>query len=111
MAGFVRSFGDERRPLSAAFSSDTGERIRSLPVEVLVIAGPGVDLGVANPAFEAAGALMLVFLPCRGVIHSAARAGEYFGRPDAVGHFDIRLTAVPFLSLFVQVYPRDLSKT
>jgi hypothetical protein len=70
-----------------------------------------VDLGIANPAFEAAGTPMLVFLPGRGVIHPAARAGEYFGRPDAVGHFDIRLMAVPFFSLSAQVYPRDLSKT
>jgi hypothetical protein len=27
-----------------------------------------------------------VLFPCRGVVHAATRAGEFFGRPDAVGH-------------------------
>jgi hypothetical protein len=27
-----------------------------------------------------------MLLPCRGVVHAATGAGEFFGRPDAVGH-------------------------
>jgi hypothetical protein len=76
-----------------------------LPIEIGVIAGPGVDLGVADPAFEAAGALVLVFFPRRGVIHPAARAGEDFGRPDAVGHFRYPRMRFHFFSLFRLVYP------
>jgi hypothetical protein len=37
-----------------------------------------------------------MLFPGRGVIHPAAWAGKYLSRPDAVGHFDIRVAAVPF---------------
>ena len=65
-----------------------GRRFRSdaLPIKELVSAGPGVDLGAADPTIETTGALVLMLLLGRGVIHPAARAGKLFGRPDAVGH-------------------------
>ena len=49
-------------------------------------AGPGVNFGLANRAFEIAGMLVLILFPRRGVIHSATRAGEFFGGPDAACH-------------------------
>ena len=67
-----------------------------LPVEELVAAGPGMHLSIANPAIETARALVLMFLSCRGVIHPATGAGEFFGRPDAVGHISYPLAAVRF---------------
>ena len=78
--------GGSRRVLTPLFSEDGRFRPHALPVEELMIAGPGVDLGIANPAFEIAGTPVLMFLAGGGVIHPAARAGEPFGRPDAVGH-------------------------
>jgi hypothetical protein len=65
-----------------------GGRFRpdALPIEELVKAGPGVDLGAADCTVETTGALVLMLLLGRGVIHPAARAGKLFGRPDAVGH-------------------------
>jgi hypothetical protein len=76
-AALMPLFPEDRRPRSQAF-----------PIEEFVIAGPGVDLGIANPAIKAAETLVLVFFPCRGVVHPAARAGEPFGRPNAVGHVE-----------------------
>ena len=49
-------------------------------------AGPGVDFGLADPAFEIAGMLVLMLFPRRGVIHSATGAGKFFGSPDAACH-------------------------
>ena len=65
------------------------DRLRPLdgfPAEIVMGAGPGVDFGLAHPAFEIARMLVRVLFPCRGVIHSATGAGEFFGRPDAACH-------------------------
>jgi len=56
------------------------------PAEVIMGAGPGVDFGLADPAFEMAGMLVLMLLSRRGVIHAATGAGEFFGRPYAACH-------------------------
>jgi hypothetical protein len=52
----------------------------------MVLAGPGVHHAAADPALEAAGMHFCVLLPCRGVVHAATRAGEFFDRPDGIGH-------------------------
>ena len=57
-----------------------------LPAEIIIGAGPGVDLGLANPAFEIAGMLLPVLFPRCGIIHSATGAGKFFDRPDAACH-------------------------
>ena len=68
-------------------SSEDGLRpLDGLPAEVVMGAGPGVDFGLANPAFEFAGMLVRMLLPSRGVIHTATGAGKFFGGPDAVRH-------------------------
>ena len=56
------------------------------PAEIIMGAGPGVDFGLANPAFEIAGMLVLVFFPRRGIVHSATGTGKFFGGPDAACH-------------------------
>jgi hypothetical protein len=45
-----------------------------------------VHNAAADAAFEAAGVRFAVLFPRRGVVHAATGAGEFFGRPDAVGH-------------------------
>ncbi len=45
-----------------------------------------MDFARANRAFKPAGMLVVILLHCRGVIHSAIRAGKIFNRPDAVSH-------------------------
>ncbi len=57
-----------------------------LPIEEIIKAGPGMDLGLANPAFETAGMLVRMLLSCRVVIHPATGAGEMFGGPYAACH-------------------------
>ena len=57
-----------------------------LPIEEIIKAGPGMDLGLANPAFETAGMLVRMLLSCRVVIHPATGAGEMFGGPNAACH-------------------------
>ena len=52
----------------------------------MMAAGPAVHLGTTDAATEAPGAPIRVFLSCRGVIHPAAFAGEFFCGPDRVGH-------------------------
>ena len=83
-----------------------------------MIAGPGVDLGIANPAVEAAGTPVLMLLSGRAVIHPATGAGELLGSPDAVGHLSNPLAAVHFrpqVSLgpphSTRSNPKDLSKS
>ena len=64
-------------------------RLRPLdgfPAEIIIGAGPGVDFGLANPAFEIAGMLVLMLFPRRGIIHSATGAGKFFGGPNAACH-------------------------
>jgi hypothetical protein len=56
------------------------------PIEEIIKAGPCMDLGLADPAFETAGMLVRMLLSCRVVIHPATRAGEVFGRPYAACH-------------------------
>jgi hypothetical protein len=56
------------------------------PIEEIIEAGPSMDLGLANPAFETAGMLVRMLLSCRVVIHPATGAGEVFGRPYAACH-------------------------
>ena len=56
------------------------------PAKIIIGPGPGMDLGLADPAFEIAGMLVLMHFPRRGVIHSATRAGEFFCGPDAACH-------------------------
>jgi hypothetical protein len=61
-------------------------RVSGLPIEEIMNAGPGVDLGLANLAVETAGTRVFMFLFCRNVIEPAIGAGEMFGRPYATGH-------------------------
>ena len=56
------------------------------PAEIIIGAGPGVDLGLADPAFEIAGMLVLVLFPRRRIIHSATGAVKFFGGPNAACH-------------------------
>jgi hypothetical protein len=60
--------------------------VSGLPIEEIIKAGPCVDLGLANLAFETAGTPLRVLLFCRRVIEPAIGAGEMFGRPYAAGH-------------------------
>ena len=59
---------------------------RRFPIEIFVSAGPAMHLGLADAAIVAAGALVAVLLARRGVVDPAARAGELFNRPYALGH-------------------------
>jgi hypothetical protein len=61
-------------------------RLHRLPAEEMMLAGPAVHHAATDAAFEAAGVWLGVLLPCRGVVHAATGAGEFFDRPDAVGH-------------------------
>ena len=72
--------------LAGLSSENRRSRIDGLPAKEIIGAGPGVDFGLANPAFEIAGMLVLMLLPRRGVIHSATGAGKFFGGPDAACH-------------------------
>ena len=45
-----------------------------------------MDLGLANPAFEAASMLVWMLLFCSNIVHPATGAGEIFGRPYAACH-------------------------
>lgn len=56
-------------------------RLDGLPVEEVMIVGPGMDLGFADAAVETAGVLFGMLLLCRAVAHPAARAGKLFDRP------------------------------
>ena len=56
------------------------------PIEKFIIAGPRVDLGRANLTAEAAGMLVWMLLPCRGVRQSAVGAVEIFGLPYVACH-------------------------
>jgi len=47
---------------------------------------PGVHHATADAAFEVARMRLGVLFPCRNVVHAATGAGEFFDRPDAVGH-------------------------
>jgi hypothetical protein len=68
-------------------SPENGGRLPDgFPAEVIMGAGPGVNFGLANPAFEIAGMLVPMLLPRRGIIHSATGAGKFFGRPYAACH-------------------------
>jgi hypothetical protein len=49
-------------------------------------AGPGVDFGLANLAFETAGTCFRMLLFGRSVIDPAIGAGEKLGGPYAAGH-------------------------
>ena len=68
-------------------SKDRRRPLDGFPPEVIIGARPGVDFGLANPAFEIAGMLVLMLFPRRGIIHSATGAGKFFGGPDAACHF------------------------
>ena len=72
--------------LSGLSSKNRRPCIDGFPTKKIIGAGPGVDLGLANPAFEFSGTLVGMLLSCCGVIHSATRAGKLFGGPDAVCH-------------------------
>ena len=52
----------------------------------MMLPRPAVHHAAADVAFEAAGVRLGVLLPCRGIVHAATGAGEFFDRPDAVGH-------------------------
>jgi hypothetical protein len=72
---------------SAPPFAETGRiRLVDLPIEKLVIAGPGMDLAPANLATEAAGMLVLVMFPRRGVRQPAMGAAKIFGCPNAICH-------------------------
>ena len=89
-------------PTAGVQSSETGDRdiltpspaiaengrlgLNGFPTEEIIRAGPGVDLALANLAFETAGTLVAVLFPCRSIIHPATGAVEVFGRPYAACH-------------------------
>jgi hypothetical protein len=51
------------------------------PVEKIIIAGPDVDLGLANLTFETAGMPVGMLLPCRSVREPAIRTVKIFDGP------------------------------
>ena len=61
-------------------------RVGSLPIEEIIVAGPCVDLGLANLTFETSRMRACVLLFCRGVIDPAIGAGEMLARPYAASH-------------------------
>jgi hypothetical protein len=72
--------------LSRLSSKNGRPRVNGFPTKEIIGAGPGVDFGLANPAFEFAGMLVGMLLSCCGIIHPATGAGKFFGGPDAVCH-------------------------
>ena len=54
-----------------------------LPVEKIIIAGPGMDLGLANLTLETAEMSVGMLLPCRGVGQPAIRTVKKFDGPVA----------------------------
>jgi hypothetical protein len=48
------------------------------PAEIIMGAGPGMNFGLADPAFEFAGMLVPMLLSRCGIIHSATGTGEFF---------------------------------
>jgi hypothetical protein len=73
-------------PLRRLSSKDRLRPLDGFPAEVIMGAGPGVDFGLANRAFEIAGMLLPMLFACRGVIHAATGTGEFFGGPNAACH-------------------------
>ena len=55
-----------------------------LPIEEIIIAGPGVDLGLANLTPEIAGMLVEMLLPGRAVGQPAIGTVEIFCGPKVV---------------------------
>src|SRR5262249_28085134 len=53
------------RGCSLLFPEDGRPRPGGLPIEVIVVAGPRVDAGIANTTFETPGTPVLKFLSCR----------------------------------------------
>ena len=86
LAGTTGPAGFWRPSLKLLFPEHGRLGLNGLPIEEIVKAGPGVDLGIANATVEVPGTLVRVLLPGRGVIHPAAGAGELFGCPYAIGH-------------------------
>src|SRR5216684_8999521 len=72
--------------LSLLFPKDRRLRLIDLPIEKVIKAGPGVDLGPANLTVETARMLVWMLFFCRRIIHPAVGAAEIFGRPYASGH-------------------------
>ena len=57
-----------------------------LPIEEIIIAGPDVDLGLANLTPEIAGMLVEMLLPGRAVGQPAIGTAEIFGLPYVAYH-------------------------
>lgn len=55
-----------------------------LPTEEIIIAGPGVNLGLAHFTFETAGMSVRMLLPGRGIGQPAIGTVEIFRRPNVV---------------------------
>lgn len=73
-----------------------------LPIEEVIKTGPGVDLGLAEYALEAAGIagmLVRVLLARRGVIHPAFGAGELLSCPYASHAGNMRREFLIFQSI------------
>src|SRR5579859_2462368 len=90
--------GALRTPLSRSplFAENGRFAPDRLPIEEVIKPGPGMDLGIADLAVETAGMLVRMLLPGRTIIHPAIGTGEFFSRPDAVGHARYPLPAVLF---------------
>src|SRR6267154_249693 len=57
----------------SGLSSENGRpRVNGFPTKEIIRAGPGVDFGLAHPAFEFAGMLVRMLLACCGIVHTAA---------------------------------------
>src|SRR3954447_12974741 len=85
-AAWLPSLAAQGARLSRLSSKNRRPRLNGFPTKEIIVARPGVDFGLANPAFEFAGMLVGMLLPCCGVIHPATGAGKLFGGPDAVRH-------------------------
>jgi hypothetical protein len=71
---------------SPLFPKSGQSHLDGLPIEEIKAARPWMNLGLANSAFEAAIAVILMFFSGRDVIHPATRAIEFLGTPNAIGH-------------------------
>lgn len=72
--------------LAPPFTKDGCFDLVDSPIEIIVIAGPRVDLAAANLAVETAGMLVGIVLPGRGVGQPAIGASEIFGLPYVACH-------------------------
>jgi hypothetical protein len=68
-------------------------RLVDLPIEKIIIAGPGVDFAPADLTVETAGVPGRMLLPCRGVRQRAIGTAEIFGCKKTACHSAMMLRA------------------